>query len=82
MTVLTTFFVVNNMLLTTRYDTLQHATTRYNILQHVTTFYNMLQHYNTLQHYDTLGVRYTLRHSTSNSILLYSTLYRTILYRR
>jgi hypothetical protein len=46
MTVFTTFFVVNNMLLTTRYDTLQHVTTRYNI--------TTLQHYDitTLQHYN------------------------------
>jgi hypothetical protein len=52
MTVFTTFFVVNNMLLTTRDDTLQHVTTRYNTLQHydITT----LRHYNitTLQHYN------------------------------
>jgi hypothetical protein len=46
MTVFTTFYVVNNMLLTTRYDTLQHATTRYNTLQHSTT----LRHATTLQH--------------------------------
>jgi hypothetical protein len=73
MTVLTTFFVVNNMLLTTRYDTLQHATIRYNTLQHSTTHYNILRHATTLRHITTLQNARSTVHVATFCIEQYTT---------
>jgi hypothetical protein len=61
MTVFTTFFVVNNMLLTTRDDTLQHVTTRYNI--------TTLQHYHTLVLHSTKELRTAGKESDSELYL-------------